>query len=1364
VHRESEPAARLLHPPPPLKQFRRFRRCSSLALTILSLFAASTAARADAMLELFQVNWSDLIEKMPEIAEAGYTSLWLPPPAKGSSVFSVGYDLFDPFDLGDKNQRGTTATKYGTKEQLIKVVETAHRFGIRVYFDNIMNHRAFDVPGYNSNTPTNLYPGLVPKDFHLQTISGGFYRNWPGVQDYGNQWDVQYESLSGLIDLALESGTINSNFGNTLGSTATKQTFIRQPGNPDYYMDPTGPNIGGGWRPFNGSNGVPISEYVQDYQIRSAMWMLYTTKCDGFRLDAVKHVPSGFFGNSGNAFAGYTGGIQAIFDWVHGYGTNFNASYIENDDCRNSCFDSEASRNDALLFGEHLGEPPSYGEYISAGMRLLNTPMRSAVDGWAGGGSGSGLDQRDIGNYGANQGVQFAQDQDHSLCCVNNRSLHNAYYFMHEGIPMIYSDNFNYAGDPGSGNTFPIVPQANYLGQYGDNQMPEVCYLHHQLARGGTRSRWSDANIVAWERYDYRDVSGDPFNDPTATVVFFAANNKTSFPGDVSFDDGISRPSDGYYTNSSPTNSRGFAMKTGFPPGSILSQLASSSPGANRAMSKLLVHNATTNATAAQNSANDGNAVNRQLRVNSAPPNGGGAIEMIIPSGGWVMYGYQWPEPSRANVLTNAITFRQGGVAAPTITVFRHDGVNGDPNFNPVYPFKYRGSVDAAGNVIGGVHVSNRTYSIDVPIVTNAVFDISVRCDASASTNMLKLDGGMDLNSQMGIGNTSGLERRDCRPGAVSDVFVGYEQSVFQFRNGPEKFAAKVTNLRNNVTSLGAETYYYVTGGSLTSVNGSGNGTNVLTSTPNFVFHDPASGTTVLGGAGPATQMNPTNPAVSQAVDLWVKVGYNYATNHCYLYYTTDGSNPEGAYGVGKGSTRVVAASWVNHDASDSTIDWFKGTIPGSNQVNGVQVRYKVALYQENIGTISDADDSKLYGLTQFGVTNFNPTTVTVWSHNDRNTNTTQTGLSTGFHIMRARSFLPRTGKSGVYNTFLQTFYYDGQLPAGAIATPAADGATLSNATYTVIVRADSTVTGVDFNIDDSDLSNDDAITGQNNGNGKTNGVAKYAGATAATPTAALNALYPNYPQEYRFSYTGVPSNGAATISVRFKGFATTVFPTRFGTATRFVNTIAPSQTLAITSPSPDGSILINSNGVFTIRTCFSLTLATNNNDRKYFSIYINGVFQPRETSNNVPLYNIGVNGACSGLRSLSYDWTPASGSNTIQVIFTNQFFLSDTRTIGVVLPGDSDGDGMTDYQELIAGTDPFDANSVLRITSLENGNQLVVWQSVSNVNYQVLATTNLAGAMAPISPVIHASEASTFYFDTAPDPKNKYYRLQVVP
>jgi hypothetical protein len=1328
------------------------------------LLAGIRTARAEAMLELFQVSWSDLIAKMPELAEAGYTSLWLPPPAKGGSVYSVGYDLFDPFDLGDKNQRGTTATKYGTKDQLIQVVAMAHRFGIRVYFDNIMNHRAFDVPGYNAGAPTNLYPALIPKDFHLQTISGGFYRNWPNVENYGDQWDVQYESLSGLIDLANEPGTVNGNFGNTLGSTTTKPTFIRQPNNPDYYSDPTKPNIGGGWRPFNGTNGIPVAEYVETYETRAAMWTLYVTKCDGFRLDAVKHTPSNFFGTSGNAYAGYTGGIQAMYDWVHGYGTNLNSSYLETDDPRNSCFDTETPRNDALLFGEHLGEPPSYGEYISTGMRLLNTPMRSAVDGWTGGGSGSGLDQRDIGNYGANQGVQFAQDQDHALCCVNNRSLHNVYYFMHEGIPMIYSDGFNFAGDPSSSGTFPIVPQANYLGQYGDNQMPEICFLHHQLARGGTRSRWSDANIVAWERYDYRDVSGDAFNDSNATVVFFAGNNNTSFSGDINFDDGIGRTPDGYYTCAPSGNpSRGFAIKVGFPPGSVLSQLASSAPGNDRACPKLLVHNATTDSTTAQNTANDANPVNRALLVNSTPPNGGGAIELRIPSGGWVMYGYQWPEPSRANVLTNAITFKQGGARVPMMTVFRHDGANGDANFNPAYPFLMRGSVDPNGKVIGGQHVSNKTYAIDIPILTNGPMDIALRCDASAVNILAKMDGGLDLNSQMGLGSpTTGLERRDNRPGTASDVFLGYEQALFQFRNGPEKFAARNT-VRNNVTSLGAETYYYTVGGTNALVNGNGNGAGIGASTPSFVYHDPVATTTVVGG-GPGTQMNPTNPASGQAVDLWFKAGYNYATNHCFVYYTTDGSNPEGAYGVGKGTTRIATGSWINHDAADSSIDWFKATIPGSNNTMGVQVRYQAALYQDGIGNLSDADSSKLYGLTQFGITNFNPTTATVWTHNDRNTNNTTTGLSTGFHIVRGRTFLPRSGKSGVYNTFIQTFYYDGQLPQGVVAFPTTDGATLSSTTYEVVVRADATTTGVEYNILDSDPNNDDAITGQNSGNGSTNGVPKFVPATAVTPNAGLNAQYTNFPQEYRFTYSAIPSNGTATISVRLKSLTSSLFTNRFTTLTRTVSTFAPSQVIHISNPATDGAILIlNTNDVYSLQACFTSTLTSTNID--LFSLYINGTFQPRRAGDGTPLYRLAPNICGAGFRTFYYDWTGSMpGTNIVQLIFTNQVFLSDTRVIAIARSGDSDGDGMSDYAELIAGTDPFDPNSVLRITSLENGNQLIVWDSVSNIDYQVLATTNINYPMVPISPVITASGASTFFYDNDPNPVGKFYRIHVVP
>ncbi|MFO1475947.1 MAG: alpha-amylase family glycosyl hydrolase [Verrucomicrobiota bacterium] len=1297
------------------------------------------------MLELFNVPWAQLTQKMPEIAEAGYDSLWVPPPAKGSSVFSVGYDLFDPFDLGGLNQNGTVATRWGTQAELIQMVATAHRFGIRVYFDNVMNHRAFTVPGYNANTPTNYYPGMIPQDFHIQTV-GQYYQNWPGVQDYSNQWDVQNESLSGLIDIANEPGSLNLNFGTTLGSTTQKPVFIRQPAHPEYYMNPALPSIGGPWHPFDGANGVPVAEDVNAYLIRAAIWTLATTKGDGFRLDAVKHTPSGFFGSDAaspmvdeSTFSGYTGAIQAMYDYIHGYGNNVTGNgYVETDGNRNSLFDTEAPRNDAMLFGEHLGSPPSFSEYLNRGMRLLNAPLQSWMNGALGGGSSlSGMDGRDFsvnGGFSQVQAVDFAQSQDQSSCCATHRDLQNAYYFMHEGLPEIYSDGYNQSTAPAGQFPFPNVAGANYLGEFGDNQMPEIATLHHQLARGGSRGRWSDQNVVAFERYDYRDVAppaqyGTAYTNADATVVLFAMNDNYGFPGDIFFDDGVTRTSDGYYTPGTVSNTRGCGLGVQFPPGSVLSQLASTTPGASRAFPKLLVHYATTDRQAAINSANDPNPVNRLVYVNTAPPPGGGAIEFMIPSGGWVMYGYQWPEASRAG-QHDAIQLMQGGVEAPRITVYRQDGRNGDTSFNPVYPFRMRGSIDPYGNVIGGSNVSNRTYAIDIPVLTNGNFDILIRSDASASNALVKLDGGIDLNSQMGLGPQAGSDLRDNRPGYASDVFLGYEASTLLLRDGPEKFASRDIQ-SNNVVSLGAETYYYTVGANApTQVPGSGYGASITNQAASWVLHDPTNSVTSLGSGVPATQRSPLNPAAGAAADVWIKVGYQFQINTCYLYYTTDGSNPEGSFGTGKGTTQVVQGTWVNHDSAQSTVDWWKATIPA--QSAGVQVRYKVALLKggaatggNNIQPISDADGSKLYGLTVCAITNFNPATAKVWPHNDLSPVNVSTGLQSGFHILRARVFLPRAGKSGAFNTFVQTFYYDSGLPGGVIANPATDGTTLTNTSYTVVVRADSTVTGVDYNIQDS------------YGSGLSNGVPVYTAAASVTPNASLSAQYPSYPQEYQFSYPVVPTNGTATITVRLKNSVSGLYTNRVTTLTRTVQTQGAAQVLYIGSPATDGQVLaIDSSTVYLVQTCFTPSLTSS--DTSLFTITINGVPQPQSQ------YFLRAPGSfpgCPGYRQLLYNWTGAvPGTNIIQVTFTSgNITLSDTRYIIVPPP--------------------------LAITGYPTSdNQLIAWDSTPGLNYIVLSTTNLAQPFVQISPTVPATGLSTFYYDTTPAAPQKFYEVQVAP
>jgi glycosidase len=692
------------------------RLCATVVLLFLVGFAVPPS-RADAMLQLFNVNWDELITKMPEIAEAGYTSLWLPPPTKGGSGYSVGYDVFDPFDLGDKDQRGTVRTRYGTKAQLVRAVEMAHRFGIRVYFDNIMNHRGFDVPQYNSSTPSNVYPGMVTGDFHLQRISGGFYRNWGNIGNWNDTFEIQNNPLGGLIDIAMESPNIN--FGSNYKDQAPSPFFIRHPSNPEHYYDTNLPSFSGGMHGFNGTNGDPIAENTASYLIRSVLYLLDQTKCDGFRLDAVKHVPDYFFGDYGSATANrYCGRIQAMFDWVHGYGNNvLGNGYVEGDDNRNSNYDAEAVRNDALLFGEHLGEPPSYDGYLGRGMRLLDNPLRDNLNNILGNPSASlaGYEQRDAGGFSAPNRVMHAQSHDNAFAA--RRELQNAYYFFREGIPLIYSDGYNQeSGD----NPFPRVASAPYLGQFGDNKMPDLAWLHGQLARGGTRSRWGDSDIVAFERYDYRE-SGSAADQ---TVVLFVMNDNYGNPGDISFDDGVSHNSAGTYYECFPVvNSRGQGLVVGFPPGSVLVQLADG-PGKDRACSKLLVRQATSSKTEAENTKNDPNPTNRKVYVGSQTlASGGGAIECKIPSGGYVAYAYQSPEASRASGR-DVIIFRHNGNQVPTMTVTRTDGRNGDSGFNPLYPFKMRGSVNQFGNVVRGSNVATRTYAIDVPIVTNALMDI----------------------------------------------------------------------------------------------------------------------------------------------------------------------------------------------------------------------------------------------------------------------------------------------------------------------------------------------------------------------------------------------------------------------------------------------------------------------------------------------------------------------------------------------------------------------------------------------------------------------------------------------------------------
>jgi glycosidase len=1184
-------------------------------------------APAEVMLQYFNISWRELAEKMPELAEVGYGAMWLPPPTKASGGLSVGYDLWDPFDIGGKDQRNTISTRYGTESDLQLMVETAHRFGIKIYWDNIMNHRAFDIPGFNENTPIDIYPGLVPEDFHLRVTEDGFYRKWDNTRDWNDAWQVQNLGLSDLIDIAHENP--NTNFGANEGDDHPKINFIRQPNNPELYLDldlpfsvsnPGGTfnvytfankepyldtgygtnNVGSGNGKFDWSDtnlngqhdagetsepftdtgldpnrvgwqdaahgygdgkynmGNPISEDVNALLIRAARWLMDRTYSDGLRLDAVKHVPDYFFGaqfggDKDYNGAGYTGGAQMQFNITRGF-SDWNNH-------RDSIFNFNQARDDAMMFGEHLGSPPPFSGYIDAGMRLKDAPLRDKLNGILGQpwGDLSGLDQLNGGSsFGA--GVQFANSHDSDYSSA--RELQHAFYLTRDGYPNIYTDG-NYKAETlgASGGAFPRHANTRFLGQFNDSRLPNAVYINEHFARGSQVPRWADSDVVAYERVDKRENGG--MTDADGAVLMFMMNDNFSA---------------GQYRE----------VSTHFAPGSKLWQY--STGGGNY----------------------------------YATVSGDGKIKTTIPPGGYFAFSWRSPEDSTlwSGFGGKPITIYQNGQMAGTMSYVRKDGPDGDPGFNPYG--------------VADTNSSDYAYTWTVPRITSATnLRFVARVDGSAENVMFKLNGGIDLNSQMtdntfsnGYGNTGELFKRDNAPGINplqgTDLYLGFEDSKFVRRQYREKFAAIDTGNRNVIGSAGAETYIATIGTSGFSTNVGVTGRNSNIDTVFFVYHDPKDTITVV--AQPAvTQFNPAPElAANSNITIWIKSGDEFQVNQGYLYYTTDGIRyPEGAGGEpGNQATLVTPLSFAGEDSGNSSHDWWKATIPALT--NGTVLRYKVSLAKVQdgggvpFGSVFPNDDfvidNKRSMMGVWAITNFNAKTVTYAIHNDYGTY--RTGLVEGFNFIQARAYLNRFGRASIYNTFKQTFYYDVSTPTGQVVFPA-QSTTLGSQEYGSVVRTDPSVREVWYNILDNNALNDDGSTSSTNGNG-TNAVGQLSWAKASRVTPSLNISSP-YPDEWRFTYRNIPSSGSVTMQVRLVEWTSSTNFTlsdaegHYTTLQRLVTAAAPTQALFVAFPANDGDV-VDSN--YTMKVYFSNYLADNlslSQLKDRFLIRINGSAQNRD-------------------------------------------------------------------------------------------------------------------------------------------------------
>lgn len=225
--------------------------------------------------------WPEAAERAAWLAEIGITSVWLPPAYKGDSGgYSVGYDTYDLFDLGEFDTKGSRATKYGDKEQLLAAVEALKSHNVGVLLDVVLNHKmgadekeAVQVNRVNPDNREEIDEEVIDAEAWTRftfPVRDGKYSQFV--------WD--YKCFSGVdhIENPDENGVFK--IVNDYTGEGWNEQVDDELGNFDYLM---GANID--------FRNHAVTEELKYW----ARWVMNEVPCTGFRLDAVKHIPAWFY-------------------------------------------------------------------------------------------------------------------------------------------------------------------------------------------------------------------------------------------------------------------------------------------------------------------------------------------------------------------------------------------------------------------------------------------------------------------------------------------------------------------------------------------------------------------------------------------------------------------------------------------------------------------------------------------------------------------------------------------------------------------------------------------------------------------------------------------------------------------------------------------------------------------------------------------------------------------------------------------------------------------------------------------------------------------------------------------------------------
>jgi alpha-amylase len=222
--------------------------------------------------------WKEFEEQIVPLKEAGFTAVWLPPAYKGAAGgMDVGYSVYDMYDLGEFDQKGSVRTKYGTRNELLSAAAKAKEAGLQIYWDVVLNHRMggdeeeeFPATPYSND---NRHERVGDQ----RTIKSYTHFTFPGRQKKYSEMEWHWWHFT-----ATDSDSNNPDSHDVLlfeGKGFDNEVDMEK-GSFDYLM---GCDV-----------DVKHPEVQEDIK-KWGEWFLDTVGMDGVRFDAVKHVQAGFF-------------------------------------------------------------------------------------------------------------------------------------------------------------------------------------------------------------------------------------------------------------------------------------------------------------------------------------------------------------------------------------------------------------------------------------------------------------------------------------------------------------------------------------------------------------------------------------------------------------------------------------------------------------------------------------------------------------------------------------------------------------------------------------------------------------------------------------------------------------------------------------------------------------------------------------------------------------------------------------------------------------------------------------------------------------------------------------------------------------